>query len=240
MIARIDMRALTLLALLTPLPAAAQTFGLPQGCTAYVTIQSRGCMVSHLFTCATDPPGQQRRADLDESGVIYLGLIDAETQWLESAGPADGSTERLLPDPADPASLTNLLASGRDDFAFATRTDDAFDTVFRGHDALTGASVVIDGVTLLATTFDVTASDTGGGLLWRTTGAEYVHPEWRTFIAGTRTTTTPDDSFERDATPVAFIFPGEEGFLSSTPRHDCGVMMSKAAAFAAVDSGERN
>jgi len=133
----------------------------------------------------------------------------------------------LLPDPADPASLTNLLASGRDDFAFATRTDDAFDTVFRGHDAL-------------ATTFDVTASDTGGGLLWRTTGAEYVHPEWRTFIAGTRTTTTPDDSFERDATPVAFIFPGEEGFLSSTPRHDCGVMMSKAAAFAAVDSGERN
>lgn len=221
-------------------PVTAQTFGLPQGCTAYVTVQMRGCQVSHLFHCDGDPPGHQRRAILDDAGLSHVSVIDAETQWIESWDVGANQTGRLLPGAADPASLTTLLATGRDAVEFVTRTDDSYDTVFRGHDALTGQTVVIDGITLSRTTFEVVASDPAGNERWRVSGAEYIHRDWRSFLAGTRTITTPDDSFDQDHTPVAFIFPGEPGFLASTPRHECGVMLSKAAGQAAMDSVERN
>ena len=45
-------------------------------------------------------------------------------------------------------------------------------------------------------------------------------------LAGTGTVTTPRDTFERDGSPVEFIFPGEPGFLSANPKHGCGVVMS--------------
>ena len=51
-----------LLPFLTPLPGAvfaqtAQTFSLPGGCTAYLTVQMSSCTVSHHFTCDGDPAG---------------------------------------------------------------------------------------------------------------------------------------------------------------------------------------
>lgn len=226
------MRALALLPVLFAAPAAAQeTFALPQGCEAYVTIQKRSCTVTHLFTCDGDPAGWRRRVDFDEQGLIYAGAIDAEAQWMESWSPRAGSTETLVPGAADPASFSDLLAGGIDTFDFATlETPGGFVTVFRGQDRLTGEQVVIDGVTLERTEFAVTAHDEAGAELWRTFGSEYIHRDWRSFIAGTRTTVTPEGTWDDDSTPVAFIFPGEAGFLSSTPRHDCGVMLSSVPA----------
>lgn len=225
--------------LLLPLPAAAQTFGLPQGCTAYVTVQKRGCSVSHLFTCQGDPPGHQRRADMGEDGLEFVGVIDAETQWIESWHVTADSTERLLPGAADPASFSELIATGHDSFDFSTLADDTYETIYRGQDRLTGESVVIDGVTLERTAFEVVALDPSGAELWRTSGNEYIHRDWRTFLSGTRTTVTPDETFDSDGTPMEFIFPGEEGFLASSPRHDCGALMSKAA-LPALTPVERN
>jgi len=213
---------------LVPLSAAAQTFGLPQGCTAYLTVQKRGCTVSHLFTCEGDPAGHQRRADLGEEGLLYVGVIDAETQWIESWHVEADSTERLLPGAADPASFTELSTLGRDTFEFTTLSDDIYETIFRGQDELTGETVVIDGVTLERTAFQVTAYDPAGNELWTTSGNEFISRDWRTFFSGTRTTANATETWDSDGTPMEFIFPGEDGFLASSPRHDCGVLMSMA------------
>lgn len=224
------MRAILALALLCAAPAAAQqSFALPQGCEGYVTIQKRGCQVSHLFRCEGDPAGWQRRVDLDDQGLTYAGAIDAETQWVESFSPGAGSRDSLRPGAADPASFTTLIETGIDTFDFEVETaPDGTVTRYRGQDRLTGETVTIDGVTLERTEFAVTALDLQGNELWHTVGAEYINRDWRTFIAGTRTVTTAEDQWDSDNSPVAFIFPGEAGFLSSTARFDCGVMMSAA------------
>ncbi len=216
--------------LLLAAPAAAQdTFALPQGCEGIVTIQKRSCTVTHVFTCTTDPEGHQRRVDFDEQGMIYAGVIDAETQWIESWSPLSGTSETLSGGAVDPASFSTLLDTGTDTFDFETVTQPGGAvTIFRGQDRLTGEVVTIDGVTLDRTEFAVSAYDEAGNELWRTWGSEFIHRDWRTFIAGTRTNRTADQEWSSDNSPVAFIFTGEEGFLSSTPRHDCGAMLSMA------------
>ena len=216
-------------------PAAAQTSGqpdtltLPAGCTAYVTIQKRGCTISHLFTCEADPAGHQRRIDMDQEQIVYAGVIDAETQWIESNHFLSGSTDRLAPGAADPASFTELTETGEDTFEFSTISDLFGVTNYLGRDELTGVTVTIDGIQLEETYFEVVASDTTGAELWRVSGNEYISRDWRTFLSGIRSVTTPNDVFETDGRPVEFVFPGEAGFLSVNPRHDCGVMLSKIA-----------
>lgn len=216
-------------------PAAAQTSGqadtvaLPAGCTAYVTIQKRGCTISHLFTCEADPDGHQRRIDMDQEQIVYAGVIDAETQWIESNHFLSGSTDRLAPGAADPASFTELTETGKDTFEFSTISDLFGETNYLGRDELTGVTVTIDGIQLEETYFEVVASDPSGAELWRVSGNEYVSRDWRTFLSGIRSVTTPNDVFETDGRPVEFVFPGEAGFLSVNPRHDCGVMLSKMA-----------
>jgi hypothetical protein len=221
-----------------PAPAQ-QVLALPQGCSAHVTVQQRGCIVSHLFRCAADPEGHQRRIDPDGNGIVHAGVIDAEMQWIESWQPLAGVVDRLEPGAADPASLSALLATGRDSFDFAVRSEPGGAVTFcRGTDRLTGERVTIDGVTLERTAFEATARDSGGAELFRIAGNEYVHRDWRTFLSGTRTTVTPDGRFDSDHSPVAFIFPGEPGFLASTPRHDCSVMMSSVPPRAPVDPSD--
>jgi hypothetical protein len=212
---------------LLPLPAMAQGgFSLPAGCTAYVTVQKADCSVSHLFRCENDPEGHQRRVDLNESALTYMGVIDSETQWIESFHASTGDTTRLAPGAADPASLTELIETGRDGLDFQTMSGMFGLTRYVGEDRLTGETVVIDGVELLRTAFDMVVYDQFGSVVWEISGNEFIHPEWRTFLSGVRTFTTPESEVVQDGTPVEFIFPGEPGFLGSTPRHGCGVMMS--------------
>lgn len=222
---------LVTIALALASPAMAQQadrFALPAGCVAYLTVQDRSCSVDHHFRCDGDSAGHQRRVSFDEEGMTYLGMIDDETQWIQSFHARAGSTERLAPDPADPASLTELIATGRDDYDFVTLSDRYGPTHFKGTDTLTGREVVIDGVTLDETAYQITARTADGTILWERQGNEYISRDWRMFISGTGSTTTPTDSFENDDTPVEFIFPGEPGFLSTRPKHGCGVMLSAA------------
>lgn len=223
------MRWLAVLALI-PFPALAQApVTLPMGCEAYVTIQKRSCIVSHVFTCSDDPAGHQRRIDYSESGMTYMGLIDAETQWIESFHAQDARVERLAPGAPDPASLTELVETGLDTWDFQTLSDTYGVTAYRGYDRLSGREVTIDGVTLDETEFEVTVTDGYGEFLWSVSGHEYIHRDWRIFLSGIRTVTTPTDAYETDGRPVEFIFPGEPGFLSATPIYDCGQMMSKGS-----------
>lgn len=208
-------------------PAAAQsTFSLPANCTAYLTVQDESCTVEHHFTCANDPEGHQRRVSLDEQGMTYLGEIDAEAQWIASFHVLSGHRERLEADPAEPASLSELIATGADDYDFRTLSDEIGTTRYVGRDTLTGRQITIDGVTLDETTFDITAFDAAGNEIWSSQGREFINRDWRMFLSGTGTLTTQSGTFERANRPVEFIFPGEPGFLSAEPKHGCGVAIS--------------
>lgn len=228
------MRLLTLALVTLAAPATAQstpeaqTFSLPAGCTAYLTVQSKECTVSHHFTCTNYAPGVQGRIDLDTLGATYIGTIDAETQWLNSFSPAMGSTETLEPGAANPASFTDLITTGRNDFDFSTRNDQTGLVRFVGSDQLTGETVTIDGVTLEQTAFQIVASAEDGTELWRTTGHEFINRDWRMFMSGTNETVAPGGSFKSDGSPVEFILPGEPGFLSPNPKFGCGEVTSQA------------
>ncbi|WP_412504982.1 hypothetical protein [Roseovarius sp. SYSU LYC5161] len=217
-------------ALAAPGLAQGQTFDLPPGCEAFVTVQGKDCTVSHMFTCEDDPEGHTRRAELDEEMITYIGRVDSEAQWIESFHLTTRHTERLESSPADRASLTELLATDRDTWDFVTQSAEIGPTRYTGEDRLTGESMVIDGVTLLRTEYEITARGADGEELWRGQGREFVHPDWRVFLSGKSAYTTPDDSYEIDGTPVEFIFPGEPGFLSVNPKYGCGVVMSSLAA----------
>jgi len=215
-------------------PAVAQdgpaTFSLPVGCTAYLTVQNKNCAVDHHFTCEGDPAGHKQRASLDEQGMTYLGTIDDETQWIGSYRPVANYSERLEQSPVDPASLTELIATGRDTFDFMTLSDEIGTTRYVGSDELTGRAITIDGVTLDETKYSITVFGADGAFLWSSTGNEFISRDWRMFLGGTAVTTTPTDEYERDASPVEFIFPGEDGFLSTKPKFGCGVVMSSTPA----------
>lgn len=231
---RLCLLALPLVAL-APLPAIAQNqtrapFALPAGCTAYLTVQMKSCSLSHHFTCEGDPEGLQRRVDLGPDGVTYFGAIDAETQWIESTHMGSGHSERLEDDPADRASFTDLTTNGSDTYDFQTLSNEIGTTRYVGQDTLTGETVTIDGVTLEITAYNITAYDSGGGMMWRSEGNEYISRDWRMFLSGQGTITTPEDSFESDDGPMEFIFPGETGFLSANPKYGCGAIMSSLPA----------
>lgn len=201
---------------------AQDNFSLPAGCTGYVSVQKRGCVVSHLFNCQNDPAGYQRRVDMTETGLGWLGTIDAETNWVESTHIAAGYTETLASGAADPASFTQLLATGHDDWDFVTVASDGYSSRNVGTDDISNRNVVIDGVALQLTDFVIRVTDpVSGAFLWSAVGHEYIHPDWRTFISGIRTVTTPTEIYDTDNSPVEFAFPGQQGFLSAKPRYDC-------------------
>jgi len=211
-------------------PVAAQEgplqFSLPAGCDAYLTVQNESCEVNHYFTCEGDRAGHQRRVSLDEEGMTYVGEIDSETQWINSFHMLSGHRERLEDDPAERASLSDLIARGVDDYDFRTFSDEIGTTRYVGQDTLTGRQITIDGVTLDETTYDITAFDEAGNEVWSAKGREFISRNWRMFLSGRGTVTTPNGTSERTNQPVEFIFPGEPGFLSSRPKHGCGVAVS--------------
>ena len=198
---------------------------MPQGCDAYLTIQSNSCSVSHHFRCGEDTNGQQRRVTLDEDGLSYVGRISRQAEWLESFHLRSGHTERLA-NAADPMNVQELIANGVDTWDFTTDSAEIGQSRYVGMDRLTGESIEIDGVTLLRTEYALTAYDGAGDEAWRSEGSEFVNPEWNMFIGGTSSYITSDDQFDSDDTPVEFLFPGDAGFLSTNPKHGCGLQIS--------------
>lgn len=221
--------ALAALVTFVTLPAAAQdtrTFQPPAGCTAYLTIQTAECSVSHYLRCANDPEGWQRRVDMDEGGIAYFGAIDFETQWVESFHALSGHSERLAPNPVDPASFTELLETGADNYDFQTLSDEIGTTRYVGGDSLTGVQVTIDGVVLDETRYAIRAIAADGSEVWRSEGNEFISRDFRMFLAGPSTITVGSEVWESDDRPVEFVFPDEPGFLSVSPKHGCGLTMS--------------
>lgn len=220
-----SLAALPLILLATPLFAG--SFKAPEGCTAYLTVQSRGCYVANYYTCEADTPGDQWRVDFDQEGPFFQSRIDSETQWLESIELNPRVTQTLDPNPEDPASFSNLLATGRDDFAFELSKDNGEHSKVRGFDELTGRSVTIDGVTLEETRYEYVETDDAGTVLRQARGHEYISRDWRMFLSGQSEWDGGDGNWlPMDASPVNFSFPGDKGFGATQPIFDCDAMMS--------------
>jgi hypothetical protein len=210
---------------LTAAPALAGNWAVPEGCEAFMTVQSKACRVSHYYKCTGDAPGDQWRVDMDQEGPFFRSRIDVEAQWVESYGP-----ERMVldPSPVDPASFSELLSSGIDTWDFTQSRDDGTGIRAAGYDRLTGRTVTIDGITLSETEVDFTEYDMSGTVLRRSRGNEYLHPDWRMFFAGPGETDLGDGRWlPIDGSPVEFIFPGEEGFLASQPKYDCDALTAE-------------
>ena len=214
-------------------PAATQDgpsglFEVPEGCTAFLTVQSRSCTVSHHWTCEGDPEGTHWRVALDDEGPFYLSYTDAEFRWLKSWSLRGSGTDTLIEPEEDPASLTELFETGVDSMIFSIREENELGTFQRdytGFDRLTGETVTVDGRTLEVTEFAY-EYDTPEGPR-QTVGNQFVHEGWRLFFGGIETVTLPSgETFEGNYSPMEFAEPGEEGFLTTEPRYDCGNIMS--------------
>lgn len=215
-----------LLALALPAPAfAAGSFTPPEGCTTWLTVQSRACRVSNYYKCTQDPPGDQWRTDYDQEGPFFLSRIDREAQWIESYDLNPTVRQTLDPNPEDPASFTELLG-GVDTFAFNLTRDDGTRSRVRGFDRLTGNTVVIDGITLQETAYEYEERDPLGKLMRQARGNEYIHPEWRNFFAGPSEWDGGEGYVPINGSPVQFIFPGEPGFAATEPLFECDAVLS--------------
>lgn len=212
-----------------PAPAfAAGPFIPPAGCRLEMTVQNRGCSVSQHYRCEADAPGDQRVTYLGENGPLHVSRIDRETRWMESSSPQTGFVDRLEEGSArDHASLTTLLKTGRDDFDFWTVSDAGERLHHVGHDELTGETVTIGGVPLEKTRFELVTSDASGEVLISRKGQQFVSRSQRRFYGGVETSEDWTGVVQHtDDSPVSFAFPGQPGFASSTPQHDCQMLMT--------------
>ncbi|MES2333469.1 MAG: hypothetical protein V4551_02185 [Pseudomonadota bacterium] len=223
------MRKFLILACLTlPTASLAGIWEAPKGCDVFMTVQAKACRVSHFYTCGADAPGDQWRVDIDQEGPFFYSRIDSEAQWIESYDPIK---QTLDPSPADPASFSELLASGIDTWDFNLSRADGSGSRATGYDRLTGTTVVIDGISLSQTEVEFTEFGRDGTVLRRSRGNEYLNPDWRMFFAGPGETDLGDGQWLLiDGSPVEFIFPGEEGFLSTQPKYDCDALTANAPA----------
>lgn len=206
--------------------AEARTWTAPEGCEIFLTVQSKLCRVSNHYRCGADASGDQWRADFDQEGMFFQSRINFETEWVESYD--DMGRQSLEPNPEDPASFSELLATGTDTFAFGLSHEAGDQSLVRGFDRLTGKTVTIDGVTLEETEFDYTETDPAGNVLRRGRGFEYISRQWRMFFSGVGEADLGDGQWRPlDGSPVDFIFPGEKGFASTQPMFDCDALTAE-------------
>lgn len=222
----VNWMAAGLVVLGTAAPAVAGKLVVPSGCTAFLTVQMKGCGVSHYWRCEKGPEGTVWEAHYDSEGAYSLSIYSSEFQWLDSRYFTDGTREHLVEDGPDPASLSDLLETGRDSYAFVIRESGPTgerDVVHQGHDTLTGRTVTIDGVDLLETEFASTAMDAvTGETVYEVFGNQYVLPDERLFFLGPDTLRRDGEDLDNDFSPIRFLRPGQKGFDETTPLFDCG------------------
>lgn len=209
-------------------PATAANFTPPEGCAAFLSVQSRGCTVSHYWICEGDPEGTHWRISFDQEGAFHLSFTDQEFRWLKSFDLRSDLDTVLVEPETDPASLSELLETGRDTMTFTLRrSQDGFsdERAYTGFDALTGQQVIVDGLTLEQTEFAYQYDGPDGPV--RTRGNQFVSRDLRIFFGGVEEVILPSgETIAYDASPVEFAREGEAGFLDSQPRFDCGEIVS--------------
>jgi hypothetical protein len=209
------------------LPAsAASKFTPPKGCEAYVTVQHSNCQVSYHYTCSGDPKGDQWAVYAGAEGPYYMSRIDSETRWLESYDLIAGESDQMG-DETEPASFSDLLKTGRDDYDFTTVSNTGEVRRYKGYDKLAGTSVTIDGVKMEQTEFALRSYAVDGTMLNKRSGQQLINRDWRIFFSDEEDFENGDGEKEHAKDlPVSFAFPGDAGFLSATPQFGCDQMMT--------------
>lgn len=216
------MKTLPFILIILAAPAAAQTISLPANCSAFLTVQSQSCSVAHHFTCAGDPEGYRHRVEFYGDGYDFVSTIDADGQWMASNDVYGGGYEVLGAVVTDPLSVSGLIETGRDTMDFTQEHSNGAVTRYVGDESMTGATTVIDGITLLDAAYELAAFDATGAEIWRSTGTEFISPGWRLYFS--EVTTWFEAGYDPNVVPgapVDFIRPGEPGFLSTVPLYDC-------------------
>ncbi|MEL7180680.1 MAG: hypothetical protein AAFN63_12695 [Pseudomonadota bacterium] len=207
-----------LTALVAGTPAIAQqSFAAPEGCEALLTVQYKGCVMTNVWRCEADNPGDQWIALLTQAGVFSVQKVDAEFQWVE-AYKVTGN-QRLITPAEDPASLTELFDTQIDTWDFTLETDEGTERNV-GYDQLTGETTEIDGEVLLNTEFQGRTIDGEGNEIDASSGRQFVSEKHRLFFFGQ---SWPQDDPEQiiDMSPVEFIYPDEPGFFADMPKYEC-------------------
>lgn len=205
-----------------PFAANAQSFSVPEGCEAILTVQHKGCAMINVWQCDANDDGDKWIALIGEAGVFSVQHIDREFKWLESYKMS--GTEVLQRPAPDPASFTELLENGIDTWDFTIDKPDGEERNV-GYDALNGVEVEIDGEPLLQTDFEGRKIGADGVEFDGGSGRQYVSAKHRMFFFGESwDAATPDDIV--DMSPVEFIYPGEKGFFSDRPKFECGIIES--------------
>lgn len=201
------------------------TFSPPAGCAGTLTIQNRGCLVTHVWQCEADDPGLQWVALFTEAGPFQVKQVDAEFQWLTTFYLMPARTEVMEVPAPDPESLTELFETGYDTYDFTTVAEGfGGSRRFTGFDRITGRTE-IDGEPLRTTEYGYEVRLADGTVVSRREGRQYVSERHRIFILGQSWEVDAEDA-ATDFRPVEFIYPGEPGFLAARPIYGCGEMMS--------------
>lgn len=226
---RIGLLAGLALAALIPgrVAMAAGAFHAPKGCTGFLTVQMRGCLVSNHYHCKGDAKGDQLRVDFDDQGPFFATRTNAETEWLETYDLSSGTYEVLEPHGKAPASFSRLLKTGADRYDFVMKADDGGIEHVTGYDKLTGVKRSVSGVTLEQTDYVTQSVDAKGKLLWKSQGHEWISREFGLFFAGTGLWQDDQGKTKFDNTPALLLKPGQQGFMSTTPEFDCNTVLSQ-------------
>lgn len=205
-------------------------FNPPAGCTAFLTMQSRNCGVTHFYTCKGEPQGTTWIAYFTDEGMMALQQVSPEYQWLRGHYPRTGMTETFLPPADDPISTTELLDQGIDtyDFLMVEEQDGVRQTVrVRGWDQMTGETETIDGEVLDRTEFQVQWLDGDGNVTTEGSGQQYFSRRFMQFFSGQERYTDANGVNQQDDRPMTFAEPGEAGFLTTKPLFNCSTEQAR-------------
>ncbi len=216
--------ALVCAATFPTLPATAGTFEPPEGCEARLTVQLHSCRLSNYYRCDADPEGTLRHADFRDKGLHTRTLLSADGTPQEITY-VDPPFSVRREDTAHPGKISELIETGATERDLLMVDDFGRRFSISGTERLTGKTVVIDGVKLLETGFDFLALTPDGPVT--ITGNQFVQADWQMYFSShsRQTNAAGEERVIADA-PVEFIFPGEPGFFSDTPEHDCGTDLS--------------
>lgn len=213
------------------LPAQAMDAIVPQGCEAFLTVQTQGCSSLLMWRCEKEPEGYHWAAAFDDQGLLSLSSYDHQYQWLDTTYLWDNSREVLL-DSEDPIHMDDLFELGHDTFAFTVRrTMQGYSQTMRviGADVLTGETVTIDGVELEELATELRYFTETGEVDYQSHGTQYVSREMRLFFPGLDEVAAQDGgTIEYDSRPVDFIHPGEPGFGATAPLYGCEEIKTRA------------
>ncbi|MGB0968605.1 MAG: hypothetical protein ACPGUX_10500 [Halocynthiibacter sp.] len=202
----------------------------PEGCNAFLTVQSVSCEVEHYWSCESDPAGVKWRYVLNQDGPTYVSQVDSEYRWLFSENLISGRQEFMGKPEKDSQSMSDLLGSGVDSYDFVQVLNfpgrGVLEQHITGFDRLNGADAVIDGQALLGSDYEL-REVTGGEEVFEVRGQEYVLEEFNLFLGGRGEFRNNQEAWTSyNQSPVSFARPGETGFLTDTPLFGCGEILS--------------